>query len=275
MMEQVEVFHLFPPLEPGIPSGPSEICNYESSDYSSTGSDNADAYEWIISPEEAGTLIADGTDLTVEWNTDFVGTAGISLFGVNECGEGYPTQELEVTVEGLPAPEVDGPELVCDFDIVEYSTPENDQCTYSWEVTGGTIVEGQGTYMVTVEWGEAGTGYLDVTEETLNGCTGSAESFEVTIDECTSVGEQKELGITKVYPNPVQNTLFIEINTETDQQVKLSVQNQLGQEVLSRSLDLKKAGESNSVDVSMLPKGLYIISISGKHSVVSQQFIKE
>jgi len=124
-------------MSPGIPTGPETVCNDKTTDYESEGSDDADNYEWILSPEDAGTLTAEGLLATVEWNADFSGTAYISLYGINDCGDGNPSNELEVQVDAIPTPDINGPDEACDNTSENYSVPENETSTFTWEVNGG------------------------------------------------------------------------------------------------------------------------------------------
>ena len=72
---------------PSMPDGPAQVNvqNTTTSDYStSTG---ADSYVWQIDPPTAGTISGTTENAQVTWNTSFIGTAEISVKGVNSCGE--------------------------------------------------------------------------------------------------------------------------------------------------------------------------------------------
>ena len=276
MQEQVEVFNYFPPIEPGTPTGPDAVCNNETSEYESTGSDDADSYEWILMPEEAGTLTADDLTATVVWSTDFDGEAYISLYGINECGDGYPSQELVVDVEAVPTPEISGLDMVCDEDITDYTAEDNEGSTYTWEVTGGTISDGQGTYMITVEWGVPGSGTVTVTEETTAGCEGSSEVFEVFIDNCTDISETGADDDVAVYPNPAKSMLNIEFNNETGAEYQVMIYNHLGQ-IVYQSEKVSTTGKQKlELNIAHLTEGLYFVKISsGEKVVITKQIIKQ
>jgi PKD repeat protein len=62
-------------------------------------------------------------------------------------------------------PTIAGAQIVCNNQLgVIYSTPNIPGHTYSWSVTGGTIVSGGNTSQISVSWGPVGTGSLSVTE---------------------------------------------------------------------------------------------------------------
>jgi len=83
MTGQVQVTILLPPMEPGTPTGPTSVCNNDTSNYESTGSDDADSYDWTLTPDDAGTLTENGLSATVEWSSDFSGTATVGISGIN------------------------------------------------------------------------------------------------------------------------------------------------------------------------------------------------
>ncbi len=89
------------PAAPGIPTGPGyvDLAEVEISEYAIEGLEEAEDYMWYIEPAEAGVIITDGTEATVSWNSDFTGTAYISVAGTNECGDGIISEALTVVVE--------------------------------------------------------------------------------------------------------------------------------------------------------------------------------
>ena len=90
------------PAPPATPTGDNDVCtNFTpTSDYETTGANFADSYIWEISPAEAGTISGDGTTGTVEWTTNWEGTATITVKGANEeCGEGGFSDGFEVVCE--------------------------------------------------------------------------------------------------------------------------------------------------------------------------------
>ncbi|MCK5079274.1 MAG: PKD domain-containing protein, partial [Bacteroidales bacterium] len=108
MPGQAYVYLQFMPATPNIPEGPDMVCNNMVSTYTTSGSLNADTLIWILIPAEAGLLIP-GTDMTyVDWDAGYTGTAYLSLYGSNICGDGSVSPELEINVQDAPAPEISG-----------------------------------------------------------------------------------------------------------------------------------------------------------------------
>jgi hypothetical protein len=260
MTGQLQVSIDFPPLEPSTPEGPVAICDEETADYSTEEQDDADGFVWQLTPEEAGTISGEGTEATVTWDAEFTGTAYVSVYGVNDCGDGNPSEELEVSV-GAPAPEVSGQDLVCDWSDEFYETAENEGSTYTWTVTGGTIADGQGTYMVTVSWEGEGNGTVSVEEETAGGCTGESETFEVLIDDCTDIFENEAFKNVNVYPNPASSSMNIAYTVANGNTGDIVIYNTMGQVVYQKPFTATGSQQTQNIDLNNMPKGLYIISL--------------
>jgi hypothetical protein len=81
--------------------GPDTVCSFPQpsiSQYITSGSVNADSYEWYLSPGDAGTISGIGTTGTVTWNV-WSGEAIIKVKGINGCGEGIYSEEYPVFVD--------------------------------------------------------------------------------------------------------------------------------------------------------------------------------
>jgi hypothetical protein len=192
-----------------------------------------------------------------------MGTAMISLAGVNDCGEGNPSESLEVSV-GSPNPVIVGEATVCDFSSETYSVTENEGSTYAWVVSGGEISEGQGTHMITVDWAGVGYGTITVEEETAGGCSGASEEFETMIDDCTGIGEDSLLEEVSVYPNPATSQLNIALNIEKGVNYTLTIYNTMGQVMYSNTETGSSTQHTHLIQISDFPKGLYIVSVQSK-----------
>lgn len=267
MDNQVTVEILFPPLEPETPTGPDVICTETFSDYSSDGSEDADSYMWILEPEEAGSITFSDLSATVEWNADFYGIAWISLYGVNDCGEGNPSTALEISI-GTPNPVINGQDVVCDWSNEVYEVEGDTTSTYTWEVTGGSITEGQGTNMITVAWEGEGLGNLTVTQETPDGCSGSSDLFEVTVDDCTGINTTSGLGIIKLFPNPANDFVNIRSSSTINQIVLYTPEGNLIFDYMLHQTKYK-------LNTSVLRTGIYIVKISTEKGEVIIKLVIE
>lgn len=120
------------PLPPFTISGPGEACNQAISTF--TAQDYPiDDYNWSISPESAGTIIAGaGTnEIMVAWNA--AGTAQVRL---NACSQSV---SQEVIVHALPEPAAVHPAFVCPGDLGTVATAQP-YANYQWSDASGSLI---------------------------------------------------------------------------------------------------------------------------------------
>ena len=85
------------------------------------------------------------------------------------------------------------------------------------------------------------------------------------------------IGSIKVYPDPVNDLLHINIQSTTIKNGDLSIQNILGQTVINEtSLVNLGAGATSTIDVSNLPAGMYFVRLTDKNtnSTLTTKFVK-
>ena len=118
--------------------------------------DGCNIFNWSISGN--GRLLAGGdTDddfIDVVWES---GPEGIIELSVSDCNSAYCSSiaRFKVPVISLDGP-VNGDTEVCANELTSYSAPSFPGATYTWSLNGlGTIVSGQGTNAISVQWGNA------------------------------------------------------------------------------------------------------------------------
>lgn len=89
------------PDAPETPEGPDYVDVYKmiETEYSIPLMTGIDEYVWVLDPEEAGTLTADGINATVYWDIDYLGEAYLSVSAIGECGEGDYSEALIIFVD--------------------------------------------------------------------------------------------------------------------------------------------------------------------------------
>jgi hypothetical protein len=94
-----------------------------------------------------------------------------------------------------------------------------------------------------------------VTGEDNNGCTATA-IVTVSVNKCVGINEFGKAGLeAKVYPNPVGNTLTVELNNSSAKLIEIT--DLSGRLILSRSGN----GETMDVDVAGLANGVYYVKL--------------
>ncbi|SDK01618.1 gliding motility-associated C-terminal domain-containing protein [Catalinimonas alkaloidigena] len=152
---------------------------------------NADLYTWTV---EGGTIVSgQGTDtITVNWGPTHpaasVLVAGVSRYGC--FAEGVLPVKIKVRLEP-PVPQ--GPTLLCAnrVDGQAYHVLPTTGSVYTWEAVGGTVVSGQGSSHITVDWQGTGEHLLWVQEQSTTidtVCAGLSDTVRVrVVDDPTTL----------------------------------------------------------------------------------------
>ncbi len=88
------------PGKTATPEGPLVVDLYlnPTSEYSTTGAEDAGSYVWTIEPAGAGVIAGDALTGTVTWQDGYTGNAVISAQAINDCGAGEVSDPVTVQV---------------------------------------------------------------------------------------------------------------------------------------------------------------------------------
>lgn len=89
-----------------------------------------------------------------------------------------------------------------------------------------------------------------------------------------AVNFDHEVSWVKLYPNPVKQTLYVELPQFKDEVAQITITNMAGNTVLKKTQTVS-GNVVLTVNVGMLPSSAYIIQIKGKNSSVFARFIKQ
>lgn len=106
------------------------------------------------------------------------------------------TQQINVIVKPFTGPNaINGNALICANQSSEvYSVPAIPGASYTWSVTGGTIVTGAGTNSITINWGGGTSGNISLTTTSQYGCTAGPINLPIVISPVSaSAGSDKIL----------------------------------------------------------------------------------
>jgi len=102
----------------------------------------------------------------------------LSICEINRLYTGDTTVFQTSLIFGQPSPE--------QHQIETYSVTQNPGSTYLWTVMGGSVVSGNSTNSVDIQWGATGPGNITVTETDSIGCIGAPSDLPINILGCTS-----------------------------------------------------------------------------------------
>lgn len=155
--------------------GPQKACSGTLSTYTSNSLVNS--HVWNVTN---GTIVS-GTNthaIVVQWNTNATqGTVNLTETSPAGCqaSASYP-----VSISARPKANIIGTKNACVNDLNGYGADINGN-THQWQVTNGSIVSGQGTPDIMVQWNaNSSTGTVTLIETNAAGCTSTAD-YLVTI----------------------------------------------------------------------------------------------
>lgn len=163
---------IVPPAQPGTISGNSyPECNATGITYTIDPVPGASSYNWLV-PAEATIVSGQGTiSLTVDFGTT---SGNIGVRAESACGNSnYRYKPIIIATPSAPGSISGNTYVECNATGLSYSvSPVNGATSYHWTVpTGATIVSGQGTTGITVDFGIT-SGNISVRAE--NSCGNSS-----------------------------------------------------------------------------------------------------
>ncbi|MBK9335488.1 MAG: PKD domain-containing protein [Lewinellaceae bacterium] len=141
----------------------STLCAGDSSKYW-TDALNCGTYLWTVLDENGNPwpFTGQGSDtICVQWGNGPTGTITLEVAG---CDSAYCDQPVSVVVPIIsPTVGINGLTTVCENATATYTVPKWMSVLYNWQVSGGTILSGQGTNVIVVQWGAApGPGIINL-----------------------------------------------------------------------------------------------------------------
>ena len=160
-------------------TGSNSVCSGSTQVYTAS---SASTYNWSVI---GGTISGSATSASVTIIWGAAGTGSVNLTSAN--GSCNTTNSRSVSITATPSPTIAGPLTVCSGSNNQYSVSWNASSTYTWTVTGGTLLLGQGTNSIIVNWGATGAGSVNLIETTTGStCTATANAA-VTINASPSL----------------------------------------------------------------------------------------
>jgi hypothetical protein len=149
-----------------------------------------------------------------------------------------------------------------------FSVPNHAGSTYQWSFPAGvTIVSGQGTNQVTVNWGSA-SGFVSVNETDSGSCIIGPIELYVTATSNTGIFESNENADVTIFSNQSENTLNIKSS--------LKNYNVFIYDLTGRLLQTENNQSNNSIIhlPNNLQQGIYMLKIISDEKMFSSKFIK-
>lgn len=159
----------------------------------------------------------------------------------------------------------------CSGNLESYSVVSTAGSTYNWITTGGSIVSGQGSSSVSINFATGG-GTVSVTETNAAGCIGAPVS--VTVSCPTAINNSFSLdGSFSLYPNPTNGLLAVDFSIAGNAAYQLQLFTPEGKDVLSVRGNVNEPGIKQQLDLSPLAKGVYFLRLQAGDEIVSRKVV--
>lgn len=139
------------------------------------------------------------------------GNVVLTLNVSNEICEVH-TSDLPLVINPRPVVSISGAASACQNQSGLTYNAGSTSNTYVWEVTGGNITSGNTENTITVDWTEAGTGFVNLVETNEFGCSENS-SYEVTLNSAPAPSITGNAAVCANTTGAVYSTPVVEGNT--------------------------------------------------------------
>lgn len=203
-------------------------------------------------------------------NTSSINVTATSttVYTVNGVGTGCSSMTtFTLNVNALPAViATAASDTICALNPASLSA--SGASTYNWTGTG--LTSSSGANVSTTNYSSAGTYTYVVTGTATTGCSNS-DTVTVTVLACTGISEVNG-NIAAVYPNPSKGQLTVDFG-KADAGGKITVFDMIGNTVHNQNV---YSGTSKvNIDLSTMPKGMYLVTVSNHSGSTTRKLIIE
>jgi len=200
-------------------------------------------------------------EITSFINNLFIGDYSLIVTDANGC-----LLNSDFTLTSGEAPEdieIFGPTSVVEYSSQQYIVSQVLGSTYNWFVENGAVLSGQGSNVVSVQWGNSGVGQLSVLETNENGCLGDTSNIFISIG--VNGIKNNDNQIVKVYPNPTSRIVNVEVENYSGT-VFTKVYDLIGNLIISN--------DTKIIDTQYFSRGVYLLEISFGNTVREMKLIR-
>ncbi len=129
-----------------------------------------------------------------------------------------------------------------------------------------------GTYKLVVEvlGKEQGIKFITIGPDNQTGFV----NFEVNETYVTRIEDVLNGASLKVFPNPVDDNMNIQIEIRQNTNLNISVNNLLGKTIFLENKDLSEGIQTMNINLKNLPSGIYFLNLSDGQEIISHKIMK-
>lgn len=210
-----------------------------------------------------GTILSgQGTNSVVMyWNE--IGLDIVKVFVENDCGVDSATFNVNIQeCVSLNVSKIQSSNYYTEFYVEKY---EGKNPIYFWSVDKGTILSGQNSNHIKVDWYDFGD--VEVSVSVTNDCSVVEEKIQITVSHIDNIIENK----IDIFPNPVTEGVFY-ISNSHNSDMLVQIYNITGEKIISNILN---RSAKQRYDISRFGKGVFIVKISDNNLIVSKKIISQ
>ncbi len=185
--------------------------------------------------------------------------------GLISEGANFTSGQVETRGEGDPLENV-SVLLLTENDVPITHTLTDDQGMFEFPNLAW------GTYKVVVEvlGKEQGIKFITIGPNNPNGTI----NFEVNETFVTKIEDVLNGASLKVFPNPVDDNMNVQIEVRKNTNLNISVNTLLGETVITDNKDLNEGIQTININLKNLPTGIYFLNLSDGQEIISHKIMK-
>ena len=156
-------------------TGPLEICPGTAYAYAGVSGAGSFDYTWYVT-DGASNYILNGETVNIIWGA--TAPYDLALTQTNLDGYACESEPINVTPSAINAVSIIGNQFLCNEDVRTYTATDFENVEYEWQITpsdAGSVISGEDTYEVEIQWHAPGTHDLQVT------VCGVSETMPITV----------------------------------------------------------------------------------------------
>jgi hypothetical protein len=218
---------------------------------------------------------SNGTSVSVYFAPGFTKST-ISVASVNACGVISNARTLQVSEKPATPTVVTGPSVVCaGQQNIQYTVaPVTGANSYQWTVPStATLVSGQGTNSIIVNWGSV-TGSVNVKAQRTCSGLSTAKTHPVTVNCRQAEIANNGISINNLYPNPNHGNFTVEIKAIENTDATFIISDISGRIVLQSQETLREGITTYPMSFDA-ESGTYILKVITSTGVSAIRFFTE
>jgi hypothetical protein len=267
------------PTQPGSMAGlGAGLCGLSNQVYSIVPVAGATAYTWTV-PAGVSIVNNTGTSVTLNFTSAFTSnSANICVAAQNSCGVG---PQRCYTVTSRPAiPTITGNASVCKSNTsVHYTAASaSSVSSYAWSVVGGAGLTPSGASTnVNFTTSTANPVLLKVIANNTCGASQPGQLYVSVNSACRGTLEEVENGTNEfvAYPNPTSGKVSVVFSSKNNEKVVIKLTDLLGNVLRLEEVVSVDGLNTDELDMSDLPKGIYILNLIIEDSSESKMIIRQ